>query len=97
MSRMNLLETDQGVVLSVYVRPKSRDFRIAIEGDELIVYCREAPTKDKVNRELLKELARVFKKRTRIVAGFASRQKRILVMDIDLEEVKDILSVSMQM
>lgn len=89
---MKLLKTDQGVVLSVYVKPYSRDFKIAIEDDELVVYCREAPVKGKVNKELVKELSRFFKKRTDIVVGFTSKQKKVLIRDISLEEVKDILS-----
>jgi uncharacterized protein (TIGR00251 family) len=89
---MKLLKTDQGVVLSVYVKPDSRDFKIEVEDDELVVCCREAPVRGKVNKELMKELSRLFKKRAAIVAGFTSKQKKILIMDISLEEAKDILS-----
>jgi uncharacterized protein (TIGR00251 family) len=89
---MKLLKTDHGVVLNVYVKPDSRDFKIEVEDDELVVCCREAPLKGKVNKELVKELSRLFKKRTAVIAGFTSKQKRILVMDISLEEVIDTLS-----
>jgi uncharacterized protein (TIGR00251 family) len=89
---MKLVKTDQGVVLNVYVKPDSRDFKIEAEDDGLVVCCREAPVKGKVNKELVKELSRLFKKRTKIVAGFASKQKKILIMDISLEEANDTLS-----
>jgi hypothetical protein len=89
---MRVLRTDQGVVLDVYVRPDSREFKIRVEDGELVVCCREAPVKGKVNRELVKELSRLFKRRTKIVAGFTSKQKRVLINDISLEEVNDVLS-----
>jgi uncharacterized protein (TIGR00251 family) len=89
---LKLLKTDQGVVLNVYVKPDAREFKIEVEDDDLVVCCREAPVKGKVNRELVKELSRFFKKRTEIVAGFASKQKKILIMDISLEEAYDTLS-----
>lgn len=89
---MKLLKTDQGVVLNVYVKPDSRDFKIEVEDDELVVCCREAPVKGKVNKELVKELSRLFKKRTAVIAGSTSKQKKILIMDISLEEANDTLS-----
>ena len=89
---MKLLKTDQGVVLNVSVKPDSRDSKIEVEDNELVVCCREAPLKGKVNKELLKELSRLFKKRTAIIAGSTSKQKKILIMDINLEEANDILS-----
>lgn len=50
VSTMKLLKTDRGVVLDVYVKPESREFRIEIEDEELVVYCREPAVKGKVNR-----------------------------------------------
>ena len=89
---MKLLKTERGVVVNVYVKPDSRDFKIEVEDNELVICCRAAPVKGKINRELVKELSRLFKKRTEIVAGFASKQKKILIMDISLEEANDTLS-----
>lgn len=89
---MKLLKTEQGVVLNVYVKPDSREFRIEIEDDELVVHCRETPVKGKVNRELVKELSRLFKRRIEIVSGFTTKQKKVLIKDSSLEEVSRILS-----
>ena len=47
---MKLLKTAQGVVLDVYVKPKSEKFLVELDEDELVVSCREAPVKRKVNR-----------------------------------------------
>jgi len=89
---MKMLKTDRGVVLDLYVKPDSREFKIEVEDDELVVYCRESPVKGKVDRELIKELSRVFKRKVELISGFTSRQKKILIRDISLEEANRILS-----
>jgi uncharacterized protein (TIGR00251 family) len=89
---MKLQETAQGVVLDVYVKPKSKKFRVEVDGDEIVVSCREAPVKGKVNRELLKQLSRLFGRKVELVSGFTSRKKRFLVSDIGAEEVNRLLA-----
>lgn len=89
---MKLQETDQGVFLDVHVKPNSKIFQINVEGDELVVSCREAPVKGKVNKELLKQFSRLFKCKVELVSGFTSRQKRFLLSDIGAEEVNLILA-----
>jgi uncharacterized protein (TIGR00251 family) len=88
---MKLLKTAQGVVLDVHVKPNAKEFRLELDGDELVVSCREAPVKGKVNKELLKKLSRLFDRRVELVSGFTSRQKKFLVRDIEAEEVNRIL------
>ena len=88
---MKLLKTAQGVVLDVHVKPKSKNFRVELDGEELVVSCCEAPVKGKVNRELLKQLSRLFNRRVEIVSGFSSRQKKLLIRDIEADEVNRIL------
>jgi len=88
---MKLLKTAQGVVLDVYVKPKSEKFMVELDEDELVVSCREAPVKRKVNRELLKKLSRLFNRKVEIVSGFSSRKKKLLIRDIEAEEVNSIL------
>ena len=89
---MKLLETAQGVVVDVHVKPNSKKFRVELDGDELVVSCREAPVKGKVNKELLKQLSRLFNRRVELVSGFTSKQKKILIRDIEAEEVDRILA-----
>jgi len=88
---MKLQKTSGGVVVEVHVKPNSKQFRIAVELDELVVFCREAPVKGRVNRELVKELSRIFKRRVEILSGFGSRQKKILIKNIEANEAKEIL------
>ena len=87
-----MLETAQGVVLEVYVKPNSKRFRVEFEDDEVVVSCREAPVKGRVNRELVKELSKLFNKRVELVSGFTSRSKRILISNIEADEVNRLLA-----
>jgi uncharacterized protein (TIGR00251 family) len=89
---MKLQKISGGTVIDVHVKPNSRRLRIVVESDELVVFCREAPVKGKVNRELTNELSRLFKRRVEILSGFTSRQKIILIRDIGTEKVNEILS-----
>lgn len=89
---MELLKVSDGVVVVVFVKPNSKWFQLKVEGDELVVLCRESPVKGRVNKELIKELSRIFKKRVEIVAGFTSKQKKVLITDISIDEAKTILT-----
>ena len=88
---MKLQETAQGIILDVHIKPNSKEFRIELDGDEVVVLCCEAPVKGKVNKELLKQFSRLFGRRVELVSGFTSRQKRLLISDIGAEEVNQIL------
>jgi uncharacterized protein (TIGR00251 family) len=88
---MKLLKSDDGVVLEVYVKPNSKRFRMEFEGNELVVSCREAPVKGKVNRELVKELSKLFNRKVELISGSRSRQKKILIRNIEADEINQIL------
>jgi uncharacterized protein (TIGR00251 family) len=89
---MKLQKVSDGVILSVFVKPNSKQFQLKIEDDELVVLCRESPVKGRVNKELIKELSRIFKRRVDIVAGFTSKQKKILIQSITVDEANATLS-----
>ena len=92
MSTTKLLKTDQGVVVNVYVKPDAREFKIEVEDDEIVVNCLAAPVKGKVNKELVKELSKLFKRKIEIVSGFTSKLKRVLIKDISLDEVGNVIA-----
>lgn len=91
---MKLQKVSGGVVVAIFVKPNSKQFELKIEGDELVVLCRETPVKGRVNKELIKELSRIFKRRVAIVAGLTSKQKKVLITDISIDQVSAILSKS---
>jgi uncharacterized protein (TIGR00251 family) len=88
---VKLQETLDGVILDVHVKPKSHKFKVEIDGDQVVVSCREAPVKGKVNRELLKQLSRLFGHKVTLVSGATSRQKRLLVSGVGAEEANRTL------
>ena len=83
---MKLLKTKDGVILEIQVKPKSKNFRIRVN-DELVIFCRQQPVKGKVNRELIKELSKIFERKIEIVSGLRSKVKKILIRKIAEEDV----------
>ncbi|MCK4440212.1 DUF167 domain-containing protein, partial [Candidatus Bathyarchaeota archaeon] len=69
---MKIQETKQGVILEVYVKPKSNDFKIMVDDGEIVAFCSEEPVKGKANKELIKELSRLFHRKVQLISGFTS-------------------------
>ena len=88
---MKITETKNGVVIEVFVKPKSSKFEVFLEGDEVVVRCTEEPVKGKVNKELLKALSKCLHTNVELVSGATSRQKRLLLKGIAKNEVEIIL------
>jgi uncharacterized protein (TIGR00251 family) len=88
---IKLLQTANGLLLDVYVRPRSKGSKVTVEDGELVVYCVEEPVEGKVNRELVKMLSKILKVRVQLVSGFSSRQKRLLVKDVDIRQFESLL------
>ncbi len=54
---------------------------------KIVVYATEEPEKGKVNKEIIKELTRLFHAKVELANGFASKEKKFLVKkDIQLVE-----------
>jgi hypothetical protein len=88
---MKIIETKQGSVLEVSVKPNSEEFKIVVKEDEIVVFCQKEPVKGKVNKELLNEFSRLFHKDVELVSGFTSRQKRVLIRGVGRSEAERIL------
>lgn len=91
---MKLTETKDGIVLEVFVKPNSPRFSLAVEGDEVVVRCTDEPVKGKVNKELVKELGKLFRAQVELVSGATSKQKRLLIKGTSLNVVADVLNES---
>jgi len=85
---MKIKEIGKDIILDVYVKPRSKEFKIVVEADEIVVHCSEEPIGGRVNRELVKELSRFLGRRVELVSGASSRQKRLLVRDALKSEVE---------
>jgi len=88
---MKIQKTKQGVILEVYVKPRSKEFKIVAEGEEVIVFCKEEPVRGKVNKELVKQLSRIFHRNVKLVSGFTSKQKKVLIEDAEETEIEHVL------
>jgi len=90
---MKITETKNGTIIEVFVKPNSAKFQVIVEADELVVRCTEEPAKGKVNKELVKELSRLFHAKVELVSGFTSKQKTLLIIGTAKNEVKQLLSI----
>ena len=90
---MKLTETKNGVVLDIFVKPNSPKFDVQIEGDEIIVHSTEEPEKGKVNKEIIKEFTKLFHKKTEIVSGLTSKQKKLFIAGIGRSEAIEVFLI----
>jgi uncharacterized protein (TIGR00251 family) len=90
---MKVVETKGGVFLDIFVKPNSPKFDVQVEDDEIIVHSTEEPEKGKVNKEIIKEFTRLFHKKTEIVSGLTSRQKKLFVAGLGKSEAAEILNI----
>jgi uncharacterized protein (TIGR00251 family) len=88
---MKLIETKDGTIIEVFVKPQQPKFDVKMDGDEFVVFSTQEPEKGKVNKEILKELAKRFNVKFELVSGFTSRQKYVLVRSVGKNEVERLL------
>jgi uncharacterized protein (TIGR00251 family) len=88
---MKIVETKQGCIVDISVKPSSREFRVELEADEIVVRSTKEPVGGKVNKELINELSRFFKRQVELVSGFASKEKKLLVKGARKSEIEDSL------
>ncbi len=91
---MNLKKIEDGVVIEVFVKPNSKSFKITFEDDEIVVFCTEQPVKGKVNKELVKEFSRLFHAKVELVSGVNSKQKRLVIQGVAINEVAQLLGAN---
>ena len=89
---MSIKETKDGLLLSIFVKPNSSEFKIEIDGDEVVVHATEEPEKGKVNKEITKELSRLFKVNVELVSGFTSKQKTLLLRGASKAKIENQLT-----
>jgi uncharacterized protein len=88
---MKTAQTEDGVIVEVFVRPKARSFMIVVEGDEVVVFCEEEPVKGRVNREIVKEFSKLLRRKVELLSGLTSKRKRLLIRDAEKSEVERVL------
>ena len=76
---MSIKETAGGVLITIFVKLNSSKFAVEFNDDDIIVYATGEPEKGKVNREILKELTKLFHSNVELVSGATSRQKQLTI------------------
>jgi len=81
-------------LLRVYVKPRARDEEIEIGGDEILFKTPEKPVGGRVNRALIRAVAKLLDidpSRISIVSGHRSRVKVLKIFGVDQKELEEIL------
>jgi uncharacterized protein (TIGR00251 family) len=89
---MSLRETGEGVILSIFVKPNSPKFKIELDGGEVVVYATEEPERGKVNKEILKELTKLFHAPVELVSGATSKEKKLFVKGTKKQALEQFLA-----
>src|SRR4030042_3729776 len=88
---MKITETKEGAIIEIFVKTSSPKFGVAFDGQEALAYCTEEPVKGKVNKELVKEFSKLFHSKVKIISGFSSRQKRLLIPGMNKGDAEHII------
>ena len=91
---MNLVETEDGTIVEIYVRLNQPRFKVTLNGEEIVISSTEEPVKGRVNKEIIKELTRIFHSKVELVSGSTSREKKLIVKDLRKTEAERILRES---
>ena len=89
---MNIKETKDGILISIFVKPNSPKFKIELDGGEIVVYATEVPEKSKVNKEIIKELTRFFGVKVELVSGATSKEKQFFLLGLTRQQAEKSLS-----
>ena len=88
---MSIAEGNDGVVLTIFVKPNSANFKIEVDGNEIVVHSTEEPVKGKVNKQIIKELSKLFHTKVEFVSGATSRQKQLFIKGMDKQQAEQLL------
>jgi uncharacterized protein (TIGR00251 family) len=94
-------DCENGVLITVVVKPNSQDRRFVAEvGEEFITLNLQSPARDgKANTELLKKLAKTMSVSTgdlTIVSGHRSRDKTVMARGLDARRVRNMLQAAIK-
>jgi hypothetical protein len=89
-------QTKEGVLIKVYVKPNSKEDKIVGVNKErrrIVIKISEPARKGRCNKHLLKFLSKLTGKRVVILRGEKSKEKDILIENVELDKVKEKLKI----
>ena len=88
---MSIAETKDGVILTIFVKPNSPQFKVEFDGDEIVVHSTEEPLKGKVNKEIIKEFTKLLHTKVEFAAGLTSKQKQLIASGMTKLQAEQLL------
>jgi uncharacterized protein (TIGR00251 family) len=88
---MKITETKDGTIIEVFVKPNQPKFKITITNDEILISSTQEPVKGKVNKEIIKQLSKLFHAKVELTSGSTSRHKTLLIKNIKKTEAEQLL------
>jgi uncharacterized protein (TIGR00251 family) len=85
---MNIREVKDGVLLPIFVKPNSPNFKVELDSGEVVVYATNEPERGKVNKEIIKEFTKVLGAQVEIAGGATSKQKQLLIKGLTLQKLE---------
>ena len=86
-------QTPKGVLLNCRVKTEQSGFSISDKGPYIEIKVKSKPLQNQANKEIMRELGKVFDKPIMIRRGLMSQDKLILIQDSTLDEVKKKIGV----
>ena len=91
---MKIKETDEGVILEVFVKPKSKTSRIEVTNMEVQFFCKKPPYKGRANKELIKVFSNLFRVEVKLIYGATTNQKKLLLKGVKKVRLEKIINSS---
>jgi uncharacterized protein (TIGR00251 family) len=88
---MSITDSKDGVILKIFVKPNSPKFSVQFDGEEILIHATEEPVKGKVNKEIIKELTKLFHAQVEITSGATSKQKQLYVKGLTKKQAEELL------
>jgi uncharacterized protein len=88
---MSITDAKDGVILKIFVKPNSPKFSVEFDAEEIVIHATEEPVKGKVNKEIIKELTKLFHAEVELVFGATSKEKKLLIKGINRKEIERLL------
>ena len=75
-----------GIIIKVYVKPRSPKIKLVIGNDDIIFYTNAKPVKNEANKSLIKYISKkmdIHISQVKILSGYKERVKTVLIEGID--------------
>jgi len=80
-----------GIIVKIKVKPNSPEFKIVRKDKRIVINCQSPPENNQANREIIKELEKLTKRKVKIVRGLTSNKKSIIVHNITEKEFEKLI------